>query len=458
MNGFRQVRLRHGMNGAGVGYAGIEGVWWLPAVAPFVLPAQIERDLAHIGRALFALFDAVTDLFGTSEGAACGLNELLEYKVPPTILRMTNAARVLSVRPDFQLRPLDASTESGLQLVATELEICPSAHGFAHAMQVGYGLPTNLVESFARFLDGRTLLFVCTTEWSEFLFEQLAFCRALAELGAHGRVLFDAPITTLAERVRRGELWRLPMFGIQNRPPVWHTDILDRIRSHQFESFVWPDDARWPEKVGDAVVFRFGYFDCFPHDKLEQMRRWEAQGATFLNPPSFIFDSKVIMAALHLPRVRKQITPSDLTTLDQCIPDTRVLRPDLLSQLQRDQAGWVLKFAGYDHGNQAWGGRSLQIGAQHTAESWSAILQRYLALPFPVVAQRAAPSARTDIAYLDANDDTQWLRRGNTRLRSFMLREADRVTACGAHLTVSGGTMQVSESTDAVQAPVAFLD
>jgi hypothetical protein len=97
---------------------------------------------------------------------------------------------VLGVRPDFQLCVLDRPPY--YQLVATELEICPSAHGFAHALQLGYGLDTDLVAAFARLLGGRELLFAGTSQWSEFLFEQLAFCQALAERGARARALRSA--------------------------------------------------------------------------------------------------------------------------------------------------------------------------------------------------------------------------------------------------------------------------
>src|SRR5262245_20817487 len=162
--------IRHRMDATGIGFAGIDGVWWLPAAEPFVLPEQLSRELAAIGAALFALFDAVGELYGTPAGAACGLDQLLEYRVPVDIVRRHAPGRVLSVRPDFQLRP--TSSPPFYQLVATEIEICPSAHGFAHAMQVGYGLPTDLVDGFVRLLAGRELLFVSTGEWSEFLFEQ----------------------------------------------------------------------------------------------------------------------------------------------------------------------------------------------------------------------------------------------------------------------------------------------
>ncbi len=177
--------IRHRMNATGIGFAGIAGAWWLPAVEPFALPAQVAADLEQIAHAIFRLFDAVTSHYGMPTGADWGLNALLESKVPDAIARLTGEGRVRAVRPDFQLVRLPGAPVR-YQLVATELEICPSAHGFAHAMQVGYGLHTDLVEQFAQLLAGRELIFAGTNQWSEFLFEQLAFCRALADIGRAG--------------------------------------------------------------------------------------------------------------------------------------------------------------------------------------------------------------------------------------------------------------------------------
>ena len=48
---------------------------------------------------------------------------------------------------------------------------------------------------------------------------------------------------------------------------------------------------------------------------------------------------------------------------------------------------------------------------------------------------------------------------GTTRLRTFFLRQPDGgCAAIGSHITVSGGTLQVSEATDAVQAAVVFVE
>jgi hypothetical protein len=350
----------------------------------------------------------------------------------------------------------------GYQLVATELEICPSAQGFAHAMQVGYSLRTDLVELFARYLAGRPLIFVGTEQWSEFLFEQLAFCRALAEAGGQGYVLFDLPIRTIAEEVRAGQRWQLPLFGIHTKPSLWDDDVLARIRRHGLERFLWPDDDTWPDTVGEAVVFRFGYFDCFAPARLQQFIRWQEQGATLLNSILFILDSKVILAALGVPAVRQQIAAADanaLAVLDRCIPETILLDVDCVPRLKHEKDGWVIKFAGFDRNNQAWGGRSLQIGAAHTADSWRRTLEQYLQLPWPVVAQRLAPSARIDIAYLGSDNQPHWMRQGFTRLRSFLLRDPRQpasVRVGGSHLTVVAATAKVAESLSSVQAPIIF--
>jgi hypothetical protein len=216
--------------------------------------------------------------------------------------------------------------------------------------------------------------------------------------------------------------------------------------------------------ASSAFSGRTRRIDCFAADKLQRMLEWQAAGATMLNPTMFILDSKVIMATLQLAYLRQQIAahaPAALATLDRCIPETLLAEPATVARLRREQRDWVVKYAGYDRGNQSWGGRSLQVGMQHTGDEWARILDSCLELPWPVVAQRVAPTARIDIAYADTDGKLDWMRQGATRLRSFMLRDGSAtppVTVAGTHLTVSSAAMQVSEGADTVQAPVVFRD
>ncbi len=362
---------------------------------------------------------------------------------------------MLSLRPDFQLCDTD---EAGLRLVATELEICPAAQGFVHAMQVGYGLEPDLARAFAQLfatgstLAGRELLFVGAQQWSEFLIEQLAFCRALAEHGVRARVLYDLPLQTLAREFRAGQRWQPPMFGVRAKPSAWDDDLLARLRTHGLLRF-WRDD--WPEDAKDTVIFRFGYLENFAPERLAAFQRWESQGAVFLNPPAFYLDSKAALVAARLPGVRARLDAGTLAVLDRCLPETVLLTPRDIARFEADRDHWVLKFSGYDGQQQAWGGRSLQIGAAHSQASWAEVLRRYAALPFPTVAQRLVPSRRTDIAYFDSDRALQprRLSQGFTRLRAFLFRgeAAHHRAHAGSHITVTGGTMQVSEATDSVQ-------
>jgi len=192
---------------------------------------------------VFALFDAVAALYGTPAGAACGLDALLEHRVPAGLLRHIGGGPVLGVRPDFQLVP----EGGGYRLVATELEICPSAQGFAH--------------------------------------------------------------------------------------------------------------------------------------------------------------SKAVLAALQLPAMRARIASDSAETLailDRCIPETMLLDERSAARVLRERADWVLKYAGFDQGEAAWGGRSLQLGVHSSDAEWAELVGRALGYPWPVVAQRATPSAQLALAYAGA--------------------------------------------------------
>lgn len=446
---FPALELQRRLRATGIGFAGLHGAWWRPAAEPFALPASAEEELRAISRALFTLFDAVAALYGADPD----LTALLNDSVPAAIPRWVSPRPVLGLRPDFQL---DLQPDGQYRFWATELEICPSAHGFAHAMQRAYGLDRDLARTYAGWLAGRELWFAGSAQWSEFLIEQLAFCRALAEHGARGRVLFDLPLDVIAREFEAGQRWQPPMFGVRRRPAEWDTDLLSRLRRDELLDYAW-NAADWPPVLGDdAAVFRFGYFDCFAPERLACFPRWEAAGAAPLNPATFYLDSKVLLAAARQPAVLEQaaaLDPAAPAVLARCLPETVLLRDQEIPRLLAERDQWILKFAGFDSGQQTWGGRSLQIGAAHTAASWAETVRRYRTLPFPTVAQRLTPSQQVTIAFFDTAGRRQKLPAGTTRLRAFFLRGQP---PAGCHLTVSGGSRQVSEATDAVQAPVIF--
>jgi hypothetical protein len=437
------------MAATGIGYAGIEGPWWLPAAAPFPLPATAKQELQAIARATFAFFDAVDALYGTPEGEACGLDRLLEHKVPPALLPWRSSQPVRAVRPDFQL----VARDGGVGFVATELEIAPSAHGFAHAMQRGYGLVADLAQAYAAMLGDRELLIVCASPWSEFLFDQLAFCRALAEVGVRARLLCDLALTRIHAELRAGRRWQPPLFGVPQRPPVWDEDLLGRVERAGLAPFVGPPPSRWPAAVGDAMVFRFGYLGSFTPIALKRMSCWERAGATFVNPLRFTLDSKALLAARAIPAVRAMLQPDALAVLDRCIPETLLLDATRAQQIQSERANWVLKFAGFDHDEAAWGGRSLQLGGNHSDETWAAVVARYRDLPWPVVAQRTTPSVTVELASVDQQGG-EAVFAGVARVRAFLLRDP-LPGVYGVHLTAAQSN-NVAESTGAVQAPILF--
>jgi hypothetical protein len=456
------IEIRSRMNATGIGLAGLEGVWWLPASQPFVLPHESRKRLQRISWAVFALLDVVREMYGTDEGEVCGLNRLLNHKVPLHLRRLASKQPVLAVRPDFQIvqfSPWPRRPQEGYKFVATELEICPSAQGFAHAMQLGYELELDLLRAAMQRLNGRELLIVCTQAWSEFIWDQLAFCKAIVEAGGRARLLLDIPIEKLAEQVRQKQRWVPPMFGIPNMPEQWNDDVLSRINTIGVPVSTISDAHN--VVPGDSVFFRFGYLDCFDDTVLQQLDDWERQGATFLNPTSFVWDSKVVMAALNLPMARVRVGQQAAAMLDACIPKTYLLTEDLLTQLQRERSEWVLKFAGFDSGQQAWGGRSLQWGILHNNDSWEWTLRQYLDLPFPVVAQRRTMSESHSVQYFDQSNRLCWNSNisdvgANMRLRSFLVRHGNAAQACGTHITFARG-ISVSEGVKSIQAPVVML-
>ncbi len=160
----------------------------------------------------------------------------------------------------------------------------------------------------------------------------------------------------------------------------------------------------------------------------------------------------------------QQLGEKDLVVLDRCLPLTILLTGESFNRVFDEQDDWVVKYAAYDGANQTGGGQSLEIGRQHTRDMWHKVLERCLASPWPVVAQRAVPPAREGLHHLDARDKIVRLADGHTRLRTFFIRDdreslssSRRSIACGSHITVSEGSAAVAEGLNAVQAPAVFV-
>ncbi len=446
------VAINDAIRSTGVGLAGFEGAWWSPATQPFEMTSAEFNQLSHIGRSLFQYADAITAEL--REQPDSYFSRQLQQKVPVHIVETFSTAPMLMCRPDFQLVP----TPDGVQLVLTEIEIAPFSAGCAHAMQIAYGIPADIAPAFARMLHGRELLFVGTHEWSWYLYDQFAFCKALAVHGARGRILSDRTFDQMETEIQRGERWQLPIPGIEQPPDPWQPGITAHINRFDLQSHVCNE---WPEDLGDAVIYRFGYVEHFTPAQHAIFRQWQEQGATFLNPFSFHLDSKVLLLGARTPSIRKRLDTETVAALERCVPETVLLTSNNLGQLVAEKNTWLIKFAGFDQANTAWGGRSVRFGRQFSSEAWRKLLRESLNLNWPVVAQHVTDSMRLTLDYYQSDGSIATLQKGYTRLRTFFLRNDVQSTPhavhCGSHITVTGDTMNVSEQArGAIQSPVHF--
>lgn len=442
------------MNNTGIGYKGMRGVSWLPATEPFLLPLAFKQEIQALGEVIFLLCDAITELYSKNPQVA----ELLSHKVPLRILRSMGPGTIDVMRPDIVI----VKEEDGaLHPVVTEIESAPAGHGIVHAVGLGYNLPTDIVDCFLEYLEGRPYLVFATHQWAEYIWDQAAFCSALREHGVDARLLFDTPLVKVHERAQH--TWVVPKDASQLVKDAWDSNLLGRLNKLGFEEFVSGTDVL-PDTVGNAVVFRFGYFDNFSTETLTRMLAWQKAGATLINPIQFPLESKTLMAAIGLPAVRSWIEQRDrkaIEILDRCVAETKVLDPRFmnLDLLTADRNSWVMKFAAWDGDNRSWGSRSLEVGSQHRASQWERIVEAYLRLPYPVVAQRKVTSARFDVRYAREDGGTELLLNALTRLSPFFLRRKDGQTMYGGGgLTLRAGTFRIHGATDAVEAPVIFQE
>jgi len=445
---------RQVMEETGIGYKGLSGVSWLPAYEAYSLPSPFFERLQELGNALFLFFDAVTTLYGKDER----LTSLLLHKVPVSMPLLMETNSVDFIRPDIVIvRDPDGS----LRPVITELESAPAGHGMLHAMQCGYGFNTDIVDHFVRYLDGRAYIVFATHEWSEYLWDQATFCAALRERGVDARVIFDRTIKHIHEDVRQS--WQPPKDALADAIQGWNNDFIGRLDCTRFNEFV---DGSHPMHLnghaGDAVVFRFGYFDNFSVEALECLRRWQTHGATITNPLQFSLENKALMAAVWLPEVAALIhkrDPAAVGVLRACVAETRLLDPTFtdMSEIGQDRNYWLTKFGAWDGENKSWGSRSLVVGAQLRPDAWIKHLTESLRLPHPVIAQHVIRSMTESVAYVDTKGVLRVLDEARTRLTPFFLRSKEGCALhCGSLITLRAKTMRVHGATDAVEAPVVY--
>jgi hypothetical protein len=263
----------------------------------------------------------------------------------------------------------------------------------------------------------------------------------LVERGIDARVICESPL--------RVDGWSPNAFGMPRKPGRWDADVPERLARHGFDVLL----AR-AVPPPDALIYRFGYMDTFTLRWRRRLRDWSLAGVTFINPPVFLYDTKALLALVGVSSVDRQLSLRQRAGIDALLLETHVLTLAMRAQLIDERERWVLKFAGFDRDERAWGGRSLQVGAQMTARAWRDTIDAWLRLPFPCVAQRAAPSA-----LLSASDARGRPFLGRSRVRAFFVRAGSRMHVCGAHLTLARrrtNAVGVYEGADALQTPIVF--
>lgn len=442
------------MDATGMGYKGLSGTSWLPGTQPMALDARFFEQLQLLATGVFTLFDVVVRRYETDRQ----LNAMLNHRRPNKILPLMMPGQAGIIRPDVVVVDNGDGT---LRPVITELESCPAGQGMTHAMQAGYGLPLSMVDTFVDFLGGRPFIVLGTHEWSEYVWEQATFCRALRERGVDARMIFDAPLSMIDADVRIR--WTAPNGLTPELRATWRTDFLTRLQELGFGDIV-TGTSDLSSDVGNAVVFRFGYFDNFAPETLQRMAQWESQGAIVINPLQFPLENKGLLAAIGLEGVKQEILglPNGgaiLDVLQRCVAETRLVHPDFtdISELERDQAYWLTKFGAWDGNNQSWGSRSLAVGTQLTRDQWRANLRDVIAMPHPVVAQHVIASAAWRVGYSNGNGSSGVVENARIRLTPFFLRRMDgQVVHCGSTATFRANTLRIHGASDAVEMPVIY--
>ena len=457
------------MNETGIGYGGIQGISWSPALEPFILPRTLGEQLHSLGEAVFLLYDAVDALYQTDEL----IQRFVSYKFPDYLPPLVSSGQLSLFRLDIVLTRTDEGT---YQPVVTEVEVVPGMAGLAHCMQEGYGLQADLLDRFIEYLAGRPyIVFVASHSSVEFSFEQAVFCQALRERGVNAQMVFDKPIVDVHQKAQAE--WMLRQDAPAWAKEAWSTNFQDRLNQCGFNQFVSGLDlssagseeslhkSLLAKAMGGAVVYRLGYFPDYTLPVLQQMFQLRQVKAKVINPIRFYLENKAVLGALAFESVRQWIQKREATALavlDHGIAETCLLESSIytMKNLKENQKSWVLKNGAWDLDNLSWGSRSLEDGRRYSRADWYRLLGVKLDLPYPVIAQRRLPSAQFDIAYVNREKgDIDLMSGAIARLCIFFLRMEERVMFGGAHITLRaqrGNIIAVHGALDAVWAPVVF--
>ena len=190
------------MNETGIGWGGVQGISWSPAVEPFVLPTTLKEQLHSLGEAVFLLYDSVHALYHTDEL----IRRFVSYKFPDYLPPLLAPGRLTLFRLDMVLVPIEVGT---YQPVVTEVEVAPSNTGLTHCMQEAYCLPTDVVDRFIEYLAGRPYVVFLSHSYKQGVFEQAVFCQALRERVVNARIVFDQPLEALHQKAQAEAFIRL---------------------------------------------------------------------------------------------------------------------------------------------------------------------------------------------------------------------------------------------------------
>ena len=440
----------------GVGFGGMEGVSWLPALSPEPLPAALRDRLQRLGQAIFLFYDALAELHDEEEE----VRGLLGHKRPDSIPALTTG-RLDYARLDVVI-VREADGELGLRV--TEVESAPGVNGTVAAMEHGYGRD-GIVSGFARHLRGKRFTICLTSDWSEYLFEQALFCKLLSSQGVPSRVVLDRPLADVAA-------WADKHWARYSEDLPWNTDVIGRLEAYGLLDYVEGTDgfAGLDFSDRDAVV-RMGYFDNLSTGFLRSLSQHRV-----INGNHYYLENKAAMAALSLPSVRRWLAERDeealslpsvrrwlaerdeeaLSLLDQGFGATRLLTPDNMEAIAEAQPHSVLKIAAWDHGNLSWGARGLVFGAEVKPDVWRRTIEEWCALPHPVVAQTVAESVQFAVPYRDHDGSHKIMQGARARWSPFLLRnEQGEVEVAGSSLTLRT-RMKVHGSTDAIQTIIGW--